>query len=316
VLGSLAIVAALGGPVPVDLVAAAAATNRPVECRPVRRDRAEGRISVWDDARAPALRRYCQLLGRAQARLDSAPDDAAAAAAEAQKLLPGRAAPIVVLARAAMRGGDTGEALQLFEQALGLDAQSVEHPGALHDLGIARMKSGKLREALDTYRLLVPRVSLLPTREERARVLLEAAHVSMALAAEGEQGGSLLDEALAYLREASRDPHQPLRVDVALSLVLALDRAGRREQADAVLAEQAGAAAWEENAGTPSYLPKADEVVLLRALALERTDAAAAAAAYQRYLESATGRWAAAARARLERTRGPARPPARRRGGR
>jgi hypothetical protein len=318
VLGSLLVLAGLGAPVPVDLVAAAAATSRPEECQPQRRERAEGRTSVWDEARSPALRRYCQLLGRAQARLSSQPEEARKAAAEAAELVPGRAAPLVVMARAALRSHDHGAALELFDKALAADPRSVEHPAALHDLAAARLLGGKLDQALESYRVLVPRIGLLATREERARVLLEAAHTAMALAgvaASGDKSGPLLDEALAFLREASRDPHQPLRTDVALSLVLALDRAGRREQADAMLAEQAGTAGWEKSHGELGYLPAGDEASVLDALALERSDTAAAAASYQKYLETAKGNWAAAARARLERLRAPAaRPPKRGRG--
>ena len=44
-----------------------------------------------------------------------------------------------------------------------------------------------------------------------------------------------LDEAIAYLREARQRPPTQLAGDVLLSLALALDRAGAREEADAAL---------------------------------------------------------------------------------
>ena len=88
--------------------------------------------------------------------------------------------------------------------------------------------------------MLVPRASLLPSRELRALVLLEAAHATMAVAEKAKDSAQHLDEALAYLREAARDPHHRVKLDIALSLVLALDRAGRRTQADA----EASALRW------------------------------------------------------------------------
>jgi tetratricopeptide (TPR) repeat protein len=216
-------------------------------------------------------------------------------------LLPGRAAPRIVLARAALAAGKVDEALASFDKALAIDARAADHPLALHDLARARRRGGRLEDALGAYRVLVPRASLLPSRELRARVLLEAAHVTMAVAAKSREGGARhLDEALAYLREAGRDPHHRLRLDIALSLVLALDRAGRRSQADAVLAEQRGTAAWAER-NEATYLASDKDLDALAALALERIDANAASERWRRYLASAEGAYREAASARLDR---------------
>jgi hypothetical protein len=93
-----------------------------------------------------------------------------------------------------------------------------------------------------------------------------------------------------------------LRLDVALSLVLTLDRAGRRAQADAILAEQRGSARFVTR-DAPSYLANFDDLALLRALSLEISDPAAAREHYQRYLASPSGQgaYADAARARSAR---------------
>ena len=272
-----------------DLVAAAAASSRPPECMAAGRAGRSRGASIWRAAQVPNLARYCRQMGRAQARIESDAAGAQAAAQAADELIAGRAAPKVVLARVALQKGQVADALALFDAALKLDPRSVEQPLAMHDLARARQRSGQLSEALDTYRVLVPRASLLPDRMRRARVLLEAAHVAMAVAASDVEGRSRhLEEALAFLREAARDPHQPLRLDVALSLVLALDRAGRQTQADATLAEQDGVAGWAQRPQA-DYLVSADEMLLLRGLALEASQAALAQQYYQEYLASPSG---------------------------
>ena len=107
--------------------------------------------------------------------------------------------------------------------------------------------------------------------------MLEAAHVALAApTADAATRERHEQEALAYLRQAQRDPHQPLRQDIALSLVLALDRAGRRPQADAVLAEQRSAPPAAGPEPERPYLVVAAEQHLFRALASEGHDAAAA----------------------------------------
>lgn len=297
------ILAVTAAAAPADLVAAAAASSRPSECRQSSTRHPGTSRSIWGTARAPELLSYCRLLARAHARLDSDPSGAAAAAQAAAKLLPGRAAPKVVLGRVAF-AHDPAEALKHFEEALAIDARSIEQPRAMHDLAKARVAAGQLTAALTTYRLLAPRVALLPSRQARARVLLEAAHVALAApTADAATRERHEQEALAYLRQAQRDPHQPLRQDIALSLVLALDRAGRRPQADAVLAEQRSAPPAAGPEPERPYLVVAAEQHLFRALASEGHDAAAARAGYDRYLAAEpAGAYAETARARRARS--------------
>ncbi len=302
-----------------DLVAAAAASGRPPECLPIRVSAPGGRqgrpASVWARARHPKLQRYCHLLSQAQTRLSHDADEARKAALAADKLLPGRAAPAVVIGRCALRSDDVKGALAAFTAALKRDPLAVEQPLAMHDLALAYWRAGKLTEALATYRILVPRASLLPSRASRARVLLEAAHVAIAVAAQDPKGTSRnLTEALAYLREAARDPHQTHRLDIGLSLVLALDRAGRRAQANAVLAEQRGSEGWAKRARA-DYLGEPAELEALRALALEQTRPGQAAKHWQGYLDQVGTNhpFRKAAQARLAGLKAPKNKPRRRR---
>ncbi|WP_437334893.1 hypothetical protein [Sorangium sp. So ce394] len=227
-----------------ELVAAAAAAGRPPECS-ARSSRAIARgPTVWERARAPELPRYCDLLARGQAQLGSNPEAAREAARLADQLLPGHAAPQVLLARAALALGSPEDAGRAFDRARGVDPRSVEDPHTMHDLARSLARTGKRDEAIAIYRALVPRIDLLGTADQRALVLLEAAHLSMAAAgaaakppsgaaAQGARGD--LDEAIAYLREARQRAQTQLARDVTLSLALALDRAGDKAQADAAL---------------------------------------------------------------------------------
>jgi tetratricopeptide (TPR) repeat protein len=300
-LGLWPAAAPMAAPTRSDLVAAAVASGRPPECMPPGASDKATRTSIWLQARHPNLRRYCHLLSRAHARIETAPASAAKAAKQADALLKGRAAPKVVMARAALKQGKLDEAIAMFEQALKHDARAVEQPLAMHDLAMARARAGQLESALETYRVLVPRAALLPSRTRRARVLLEAAHVAMAVGeTQPGQTARTLEEALAYLREAARDPHQAHRLDISLSLVLALDRAGHPAQADAVLAEQRGTEQWARMA-KGGYLAHKLDLHALRALALARSKRSEAARLWQSYLATAKGPYRAAAETRAAR---------------
>jgi tetratricopeptide (TPR) repeat protein len=314
-LASMGLLADIALHAPTDLVAAAAASGRPAECLPVKTTGPGRRNGVWARARIPNLQRYCALIARAHARIDENPMSARVAATKAEELVPNRAAPQVVLARVALMQGDLLAAQKAFDLALSRNTRGVEQPVAMHDLALTQWRTGKLEEALSTYRVLVPRAALLPDRHARAQVLLEAAHVAMAVApSKPDEQSRILDESLAYLREASRDSHHALAMDVALSLVLALDRAGRRAQADAILRAQRGSATWAAtaSASTLSYLASKEDLLVMRGLALEQHDGAAAAKNYRLYLEGAggTGPYAVVVKARLG---GMAQTPARRR---
>ncbi|AUX48757.1 hypothetical protein SOCE26_102980 [Sorangium cellulosum] len=281
--------AAHGGQGSGDLVAAAAAAGRPPECS-ARSSRAIARgPSVWERARSPDLPRYCDLLARGQAQLGGSAEAAREAARQADQLLPGHAAPQVLLARAALALGSPEDAARAFARARQIDPRSVEDPHTLHDLARTLARTGQRGEAIAIYRALVPRIDLLATADQRALVLLEAAHLSMAAAGgapasppagaasapppagstpaspPAEGAGAGLDEAIAYLREARHRAQTQLARDVTLSLALALDRAGDRAQADAALegaaaAVEAGAArAIDAHAGAAAREHAADD---------------------------------------------------------
>ena len=330
--GSLVLLAALLAPAPIPatlgqgggLSAAAAASGRPPECSSgSKRALAKG-PSIWELARVPTLQKYCDLMARAHAELPTMPEAARVAAHDADEALPGHAAPSVVMARAALVVGEVAEAARAFERARAIDPRSVEDPATMHDLARVLLRTGKREEALGVYRALVPRVDLLGNAERRVSVLLEAAHVSMA--AEGAGGapptlGDLakpkspkgrpgLDEAIAYLREARQRPPTHLAGDVLLSLALALDRAGSRDEAGAVASEADRAGARVH--GPLAYLATPEDRGALEALSLEATDRVGAQKAWDAYLAGPGGKgpWGAAARARLDLVRrgGGARP--------
>lgn len=300
------------------LVAAAAASGRPRECMSTSKRSLAAGPTIWEKARLPHLQRYCDLLARAHAELASSPDLAREAATLADKALPGRAAPAVVLARSALALGSIDEAAREFERARAIDPRSVEDPATMHDLARVLRRTGKPLDALAVYQALVPRVDLLSSPDRRVSVLLEAAHASMAKVAAtpasasssppaslagGAEGSkpSGLDEAIAYLREARQRPPTQLAGDVILSLALALDRSGDRAQADAALgdAQRMGA---RVRAGSLDYLSTPEDKIALEALALEGSDRAQAVKSWELYLAGPGGKglWASAARARLD----------------
>jgi len=321
-----------------ELIAAAAASGRPRECISMtRRGLAKG-PTVWQRARQPNLQPYCDLVAKAHAQLSSDPESAKASAKKADKTMPGRAAPKVILGRAALALGSPDDAAKLFDEARRRDARSLEHPLTMHDFARALVQTKQRRQALEVYRALVPRVSLLSSDTRRASVLLEAAHVSMAeqgsrppsppgadevpsgmedgAAGEGgpAQRRALFDEAIAYLREAKRLSSTRLSGDVLLSLALVLDRAGHATRADAVLAEaqRVGAKLLKDQ---PDYASSPSDAVALRALAAHGTNPTEARARWKEFLQGpgGSGPWAAAAKLRLATVRGEKRKPKRRR---
>lgn len=267
------------------LVTAAQASGRPPECRSgTGASSRASRLTIWDRARQPHLQRYCDLLGRAQAKLDASPAAAREAARLADKVLPGKASPWVLIGRAHVRLQDFPRALNDFQKARSLDPRSVEDPAALHDLAIAQRKAGKLHDAMTTYRILVPRLGLLPTTDDRIAVLIEAAALAMS------RGPSGLEEASALLGEARAQPlstHDPLTLGL---LALVLDRGGKTQEAEAVLdeihrAHLAGTLMSRTNAPHDMLVHPAEWDALI-ALVLEREDRARAIAAWRRYLDA------------------------------
>jgi tetratricopeptide (TPR) repeat protein len=252
-------------------------------------------------ARVPTLQRYCDLIARAHAQLSTSPDAAKRSAEEADKALPGRASPQVILGRASLALGDAPEAQRAFERARAIDPRSLEDPPTLHDRARALLRTGNAEEALTVYRALVPRIDLLPTNERRIGVLLEAAFTSMAIEGAKAAGQARADEAIGYLREARQRPPSGLTQDVLVALALALDRGGERAQADVMLSE-AARSSTRARGDAPSYVSAPEDRLAIEGIALESTDRDAALKSWEAYLGSAGGRsaWVAAARGRID----------------
>ncbi|MCW5838043.1 MAG: hypothetical protein KIS78_36975, partial [Labilithrix sp.] len=88
-------------------------TARPAECGVADGFRA---ANAWERAKEPNLRRYCDLLASGTAKLVGSGsnvlvNEVPQIADEADKLLPGRAAPAVLKGRALLRLGKAPEAL-------------------------------------------------------------------------------------------------------------------------------------------------------------------------------------------------------------
>ncbi len=267
------------------LPVAAAASGRPRECGPDRQRPDQGwHVNFWDGVRQPLLRRYCDLLGRAQARLASSPDVAREAAGLADQILPGHAAPWVLHGRANVLMGDYAHAVGDFDRAKTIDPRSVEDPQALVDMAAALRRAGKPDDALAAYRILVTRLGLLPSPETRVHVILEAASLAMS------RGASGLPEAVAILREGVRQPLTRYDADVNALLLLALDRSDAPAEAASLVEHLAltgaPAALAARDPESFSYLQQPAESAAIVAIALERSDPAASAAAWERYIKS------------------------------
>ncbi len=273
-------------------------TARPAECGISEGFKA---ANLWERAKEPQLRRYCDLLASGTAKLVNAGmlvKDVPQIADEADKLLPGRAAPLVLKGRAFLRLGQPKEALAALTAASKRDDRALDDPVALLAWARANARSGKLDEAASAYRAALPRTSAL-SAQERSSASFEAGMIVMA---QGQKG---IDDAVAMFRQARRDAQDAMQVASVVGLALALDRAGLREEAKAVLAERV-----REGAKNVLAEPKVIEALAdagvphesdaLVAIALEPTDAAGAREAWRKYVDGAGGKgpWADHARGR------------------
>jgi tetratricopeptide (TPR) repeat protein len=256
--------------------------------------------NVWERAKEPQLRKYCNLLASGTAKLvgsASLAKDVPGIAGEADKMLPGRAAPKVLEGRALLRLGKAGEAVKALEEAKKRDDRALDDPVALLAWARANARTAHLDEAAKAYRAALPRTSALSTAE-RSAASFEAGMIVMG------QGQKTVDDSVAMLRQARRDAQDALQVASVVALALALDRSGQKEEAKAVLSERvrsdvkpvlvdARVVEALADAGVPY---ESDALV---ATALEVTDPGAAREAWRKYLEGAGGRgpWADHARA-------------------
>ena len=296
-------------------IAAATSAARPSECAPLE---APSAANVWERAKSPSLRRYCDLLASASAKLaipaDDAPDaakpeEARAAlvvAAEAARVAPDRAAPLDLQGRALVRLGLWADACRALEAARDKDPAALDDPSALFAWARALAHLGREGEARRAFDALAPRASSLPANERAV------AEIEAALSIEA-RGPASLASAVALLRQAARDARDTTGRFATEALALALDRAGERDEARVVLAGASRASAGA-GPGAQPFAPAAEDArsraILddaavgyerdaLDALVFEALGAAGARDAWARYLAGPGGRgpWGDHARA-------------------
>jgi tetratricopeptide (TPR) repeat protein len=274
-------------------------TARPAECGLSDGFKA---ANPWERAKEPNLRRYCDLLASGTAKLVGTGSttllkEVPGIADEADKLLPGRASPAVLKGRAYLRMGQPGDALKALEDAKKRDDRALDDPVALLAWARANARTGHLAEAATAYRAALPRTSAL-TAQERSAAAFEAGMTVMM------QGPKAIDDAVAMFRQARLLSQDSLQVASVVALALALDRAGQKDEAKALLAERIRTDARPfivgdshvrdalADAGVP------DEQDALLGLALEGQDVAGAKDAWRKYLDGPGGKgpWADHAR--------------------
>jgi tetratricopeptide (TPR) repeat protein len=257
------------------------AASRPAECG------VDGNMrgtNIWERAKHPELRRYCDLLATGTSKLvsPSTAADALREADEAEQVMPGRAAPRTLKGRALAKLGRHTEAYAAFSEAKQRDARALDDPSALLAFARSAARSGHAPEALAAFRSLLPRADGL-TSAERAPAYLEAAFLAM-------NAASSVDDAIAMLRQAKREATDTLQPLTTLALALALDRSGAKDEARALLDDRAKAAARNiaHDSTLPNLLgPLAFEGEAMAAIGLEASDVAAAQIAWQKFIEAA-----------------------------
>jgi tetratricopeptide (TPR) repeat protein len=282
---------------------------RPPECNVLP---GEHGANVWERAKVPELRHYCDVVASAAAKLlpgSHMLPEVVTLADEAERLVPGRATPMLLKGRALGQLGRYGEALVALRAAHDRDDHALDDPAALLAWARSLELTGDTRAAHEAYRALLPRADALALAD-RGVAYLGAGMLAMSL------GPSGIDEALAILRQARRDSQDLLRSASTFALALALARAGAGGEAAAVLTE-AGAG----DAATVMRDPRVvdamgasgrKEGAAVEALALDVIGQhAAARARWRAYLDEGgeAGAWAAQARAGA--AGGPARAPSR-----
>jgi hypothetical protein len=220
---------------PSEVPAAAAASPRPLVCR----SESERRSSLWARARPVEVERFCVTLARGLSRLERSPAESLELAREAMAILPRETLAPLLEGRALLRLGRPAEAWQRLAPLVLASAPALDDASSLHDVARAALLSGALDDAQRLYRLLMPRSVVLGSAQIRRTATIEAASLALA------RGPNDLEEALGYLDEARASPAAGTQDLVLGLLALTLDRAGRREQARAVLRDSSGPFALE-----------------------------------------------------------------------
>lgn len=253
---------------------------RPLECGI---DGSLRGTNMWERAKHPELRRYCELLAAGTSKLVSPTTaaDALREADDADQVMPGHAAPLTLKGRALAKLGRHTEAYAAFTEAKRRDARALDDPAALLAFARASARSGHMPEALVAFRSLLPRADGL-TSTDRAPAYVEAAFHAM--------NAGAVEDAVAMLRQARREAADAIQPTATLALALALDRSGAKDEAKAVLDDRAKAEARNvtRNATVTALLgPLAFEAEAMAGIGLESTDVAASQAAWQRFVTAA-----------------------------
>jgi tetratricopeptide (TPR) repeat protein len=205
--------------------------GRPPECDVLP---GEPSANVWERAKVPQLRRYCDLVASASAKLTPGSRlvaDVVRLADEADALVPGHAAPMLLKGRALAQLSRHAEALDALRLARARDVRALDDPAALLAWARALAFTGAAGEAREAYRALLPRAEIL-TLADRGAAYLGAGVLAM------DAGPAGLDDAVAILRQGRQDSQDLLRAATTFFLALALDRAGEAAEAAAVLADE------------------------------------------------------------------------------
>jgi tetratricopeptide (TPR) repeat protein len=218
-------------------------------------------------------------------------------ARQADKLLPGHAAPRILEGRALSAMGKLDDARTALQDAKSRDAAALDDPTALLAWARVSARTGHPDEAVQAYRTLLPRASALGSTE-RSQACIEGGILESVV--RGKDG---IDEATAALREAVHEARDDALAVAVLGLALALDRRGDQDEARALLAGHAHSDARslfaQQDTKQLLTVAPAEESALL-AIGLESTDAAGAREAWEKYLAAApAGAWAAHAKAHL-----------------
>jgi tetratricopeptide (TPR) repeat protein len=272
-------------------------SGRPPECGEASGGKG---ANVWERAKTPALRRYCDLVAGASSKLAGSGAMAQAAletSRQAEALLPGHAAPRVLEGRALAVLGKLDEARVAMVDARARDAAAFDEPTALLAWARVSARTGHPEEASEAYRTLLPRASALQAAD-RGSACVEAGLVESVV--RGKDG---IDEATAALREAVRETRDDALAVAVLGLALALDRRGDPDEARALLSERAHGdprtVFSQRDAKDLLAVAPAEEPALV-AVGLEASDPGGARDAWDRYLASSPdGPWAAHARAHV-----------------
>jgi tetratricopeptide (TPR) repeat protein len=257
-------------------------------------------VNVWERAKSPELRAYCDLVASASSKLSGTTvmaESALEAARTADALLPGRAAAPALEGWALATLGHAPAAVTAFRDAATKDSRVLDDPPVLLAWARALARSGQIEEASRAYRALLPRSSSLSSAE-RASATVEAGLVAMS------RGPIGLDEAVAALRDAMRQAEGETSFVAALALALARDRGGARAEAQSLMADRVRGDPRELllTARAREVLSVASsERLALVAFGLEGVRVLEARLAWQQYLADAPGSpWAEHARRRLD----------------